>query len=71
MVMMTQWAKKRNTRTLVLGRKENESILIGNDIRVTVMQIRGNRTKLVIQAPEDVRVLRSEIADNESSSDAG
>lgn len=46
---------------LVLSRKANESIHIGNDITVTVVQVAGNRVRLAIDAPPHVRILRSEL----------
>jgi carbon storage regulator len=48
---------------LVLSRKVGEKVFVGNDIVVTVVEIRGNQVKLGIQAPEDVRILRGELAD--------
>lgn len=47
---------------LVLTRKVNESILIGDDIVVTVSEIRGNRIRLAIDAPREIPVMRHEIA---------
>ena len=46
---------------LVLGRKPGEKLCIGNNISVTVLGIHGNVVKLGIEAPRDVRVLRSEL----------
>ena len=46
---------------LVLGRKQGESIRIGDDIEITIAGIQGNRVRLGIQAPDDVRVLRAEL----------
>lgn len=48
---------------LVLSRRENESIAIGDGINVTVVEIRGNRVRLAIEAPKEVRVLRTELVD--------
>ncbi|REJ82633.1 MAG: carbon storage regulator [Planctomycetota bacterium] len=47
---------------LVLTRKANESILIGDNIELTVVEVRGNRVKLGIVAPRTVPVLRQEVA---------
>lgn len=47
---------------LVLTRKLNESIVIDGNITVTVVEVRGNRVKLGINAPVDVPVMREEIA---------
>ena len=46
---------------LVLTRKTEESIKIGNHITVTVLEIRGHQVKLGIEAPRETAVNRSEI----------
>jgi len=46
---------------LVLSRKTNESIVINDNIRVTVTDIRGDKVRLGIDAPRDVPVHRSEV----------
>ncbi len=46
---------------LVLSRRENESIAIGDRITVTVVEIRGNQVRLAFEAPKEVRVLRTEL----------
>jgi carbon storage regulator len=48
---------------LVLSRKKNESIIINNDITVTVVEIRGDKVRLGIIAPKDVPVHRQEVYD--------
>lgn len=48
---------------LVLSRKRDEAITIGDDITVTVVDIRGDRVRLGISAPRDVTVYREEIYD--------
>lgn len=48
---------------LVLSRKNNEEIIIGENIRVVVVEIRGEKVKLGIVAPRDVSVHRKEIAE--------
>lgn len=45
---------------LVLSRRANEAITIGDDIRVTVLSIDSDRVKLGIEAPRDMRVYRYE-----------
>lgn len=47
---------------LVLTRKQNEGILIGSDVTVTVISIDGDKVRLGIQAPTNVRVIREELA---------
>ena len=46
---------------LVLGRRPGENIRIGDDIKVTVLEVRGGQIKLGIEAPLDVQVHREEI----------
>jgi len=46
---------------LVLTLKENEKILIGNEISIMVVEIRGNQTRLGIVAPEDILILRGKL----------
>ena len=46
---------------LVLSRKTRETIVIGSDIQITVVSVSANRVKIGIQAPDYVRVLRSEL----------
>ena len=45
---------------LVITRRNNEELLIGGDVRVRVLSIRGNRVQLGIEAPECVRVQRND-----------
>ena len=47
---------------LVLARKKDESIVIDGNITVTVIDIRGDKIRLGIEAPKNIRVDRSEIA---------
>ena len=46
---------------LILTRKVGESVLIGEDISITVLSVRGNQVKLGVQAPKEVSVHREEI----------
>ena len=46
---------------LALSRKVNESIMLGNDIEVTVLEIKGDQVKVGIAAPREVPVYRKEI----------
>jgi len=48
---------------LVLTRKLNESIVINDDVSVLVVEIRGDRVRLGIDAPRDVIVHRKEVYD--------
>jgi len=46
---------------LALSRKVNESIVIGNDIEITVLEVKGDQVKLGINAPRAVPIYRKEI----------
>ena len=46
---------------LVLTRKSNQSIMIGDDIEVTVLSIMGEKVRIGIQAPRDIPVFRKEV----------
>lgn len=48
---------------LVLSRKKNESILIGDDVTITIVDIRGDKVRLGIEAPKEVSVHRREVYD--------
>jgi carbon storage regulator len=46
---------------LALSRKINESIIIGNDIEITILEVKGDQVKIGISAPKSVPVYRKEI----------
>lgn len=46
---------------LVLTRKTDEQILIGDDIKITLIRVRGNSVRIGVDAPRDVRVVRGEL----------
>jgi carbon storage regulator len=46
---------------LVLSRQRDESIIIGDNIVVTVVDVRGDKVKLGIEAPQDISVHRREV----------
>jgi len=48
---------------LVLSRKKNESIVIDNDITIVVVEIRGDKVRLGVEAPKEVPVHRREVYD--------
>jgi len=54
---------------LVLSRRNGESIVIGGGITVTVLEVRGNVLRLGIEAPEKVRILRTELYEHMKDSD--
>jgi carbon storage regulator len=46
---------------LVLSRKLNESIIIGDNVRIKIVGVRGNQIRLGIEAPDSVKIFREEI----------
>lgn len=46
---------------LVLSRKGNQQIMIGDDVIVSILQVAGNRVRIGIDAPESVRIVRGEL----------
>ena len=46
---------------LILTRRVGETLVIGDDVTVTVLGIKGNQTRLGIEAPKDISVHREEI----------
>ena len=49
---------------LVLSRKRDESIMIGDDVEITVIDIRGDKVRIGIKAPRKVQVHRKEVYDS-------
>jgi carbon storage regulator len=56
---------------LVLSRKRGETLFIGNDISITVIEIKGNRTKIAIKAPDQLSVFRAERCESTGASSSG
>lgn len=48
---------------LVITRKKDESVLIGDDIEIKIVKVEDGSVKLAISAPKDVTILRKEILD--------
>ncbi|MDG2131540.1 MAG: carbon storage regulator CsrA [Fuerstiella sp.] len=48
---------------LVLSRKKSESIVINDDVVVTVIEVRGDKVRLGIKAPREIPVHRKEVVD--------
>jgi carbon storage regulator len=46
---------------LILSRKIDEKIKIGNDITLTIIEIRGDQVKIGVEAPKNVKVFRQEV----------
>jgi len=60
---------------LVLSRKKNESIIINDEITIVVVEIRGDKVRLGVEAPKEVPVHRREVYDairrNEAAAEQG
>src|SRR2546421_8695425 len=54
---------RKEPRMLVLSRQRDETIMIGDDIEVTVVDIRGDKVRLGINAPKEISVHRKEVYD--------
>ena len=51
----------KEAKMLVLSRKKNESIIINDDITIVVVEIRGDKVRLGVEAPKEVPVHRNEV----------
>ena len=56
---------------LVLTRKKEEKLHIGDNITVTILKVKGNSVQIGIEAPRDIRVLRSELAFEQPTCEEG
>lgn len=52
---------------LILRRKKNESLLIGDNIRITVIECAADGVRLAIDAPKQISILREELSDAEQT----
>ncbi|AHE97187.1 carbon storage regulator CsrA [Thioalkalivibrio paradoxus] len=48
---------------LVLTRRVGETLIIGDEIAVTILDVKGNQARVGIEAPKDVTILREELRD--------
>lgn len=53
---------------LVLSRKVSQQILIGSDIRITIVKVERNQVRIGIEAPRDVTILRDELIEGHEAS---
>ena len=51
---------------LILTRRIGESLIIDEDIVVTVLATKGNQVRIGIEAPDDVHIVREELLDNDN-----
>ncbi len=52
---------------LILRRKKNESLLIGENIRITIIDCAGDGVRLAIDAPKQISILREELSEAEQT----
>ncbi|GHT93175.1 carbon storage regulator [Spirochaetia bacterium] len=48
---------------LILSRKVDEKIMIGDDVSVTIIEVRGDQVRIGVDAPKNVKVFRKEVFD--------
>lgn len=56
-----RYGSAKEAKMLVLSRKKNESIIINDDITIVVVEIRGDKVRLGVEAPKEVPVHRNEV----------
>jgi carbon storage regulator len=47
---------------LILSRREKQSILIGDDIEITICRVAGRSVRIGLQAPRDIKIIRGEVS---------
>lgn len=60
---------RKEFHMLVLSRKKGESVVVGGNITIVVVDVRGDKARLGIEAPADVAVYRSEVLEKNAASD--
>ncbi len=63
---LTAANEREGIHLLVISRKEAESILIGDEIEIRISEISGDRVKLAISAPKEIRITRKELLETAS-----
>jgi carbon storage regulator len=56
---------------LILTRRAGETVMIGNDVTITVLGVKGNQVRIGINAPKDIAVHREEIYERIQSEKSG
>jgi carbon storage regulator len=59
------YSSRKGILMLVLGRKKEQAILIGDNIRIVITAVRGDNVRIGIEAPKDVVVMREELVKND------
>jgi carbon storage regulator len=55
--------QQKGLKMLVLSRQKDESIMIGDDVEITIVDVRGDKVRLGITAPKNISVHRREVFD--------
>ena len=50
---------------LILTRKQGEAFLLGKEIEISILEVSGDKVKIAIDAPKDIKILRKELAEAE------
>ncbi len=66
-IEMTRAWDRKEEGMLVLSRKVAQQIIIGQDIRITVLKIDRNQVRIGIEAPRDICILRKELGDHDAA----
>lgn len=53
-------------QVLAITRRPRETVLIGDDIVIQIIEVRGEKVRLAIEAPRDVKILRGEVKDRDA-----
>ena len=60
-VKYSKTSRQKELKMLVLSRQKDESIMIGDDVEITIVDVRGDKVRLGIAAPKDIPVHRKEV----------
>lgn len=52
---------------LILTRKPGESLIIGDDITINILGVQGNQVRIGIDAPKEVKIMRTELLEREKA----
>jgi len=61
LVNYSKTSRQKELKMLVLSRRKDESIIIGDDVEVTIVDVRGDKVRLGITAPKNIPVHRREV----------
>ncbi len=59
----------RRVDMLVVTRKQDESILISDDIEITVLEITRDKVKIGVNAPKEIKIIRSELKETQTTNE--